>query len=186
MVTEMRLKSTFPVTIQSPFSRLKGEISSCDGKCVDDHVKLIYESNFLKYVSLACDGDMFFVRCECKAEMKRSMSYKDDVCVDGDGCFLQCQCRYAARIVPSAVCKHVCTVLFQLQMFSESVEIVTEETCIQTLQTFQQANQYKGSPLKSKDLPLANQNLSFIFEPREPGYLDGELSENRFRSVWYM
>ena len=41
MVTEMRLKSTFPaiiqsqfshhsVTIQSPFSRLKGEISSCD------------------------------------------------------------------------------------------------------------------------------------------------------------
>ena len=41
-----------------------------------------------------------------------------------------------------------------------------------------------GSPLKSKDLPLAKQNLNAIFEPREPEYLDADNSENRFRSVW--
>ena len=33
MVTEMRLKTTFTVIIPSPFSRLKGEISSCVSSC---------------------------------------------------------------------------------------------------------------------------------------------------------
>ena len=56
------------------------------GKSVGDHVKFIYESKFLKYVRLACDYEMFFVRCECKAEMKRSISNKVDVCIDVDGC----------------------------------------------------------------------------------------------------
>ena len=107
-----------------------------------------------------------------------------DVCVDVDGCVVQCQCECAAGMGPSAVCKHVYTVLFGLQMFSESGEIVTEEPCTQNLQTFHQAKHYMGSPLNSRDLPLANQNLNVIFEPREPEYLDAEISENRFRSVW--
>ena len=69
-------------------------------------------------------------------------------------------------------------------MFSESGEIVTEETCTQNLQTFHQAKHYMGSSLKSKNLSLANQNLNVIFEPREPEYLDAEISENKFRNVW--
>ena len=153
------------------------------GKSVDDHVKFIYKSKFLKYVRLACDDEMFFVRCECKAEMKRSISFKVDVYVDVDGCVVQCQCECAAGMGPSAVCKHIYTVLFGLQMFSKSGEIVTEETCTQNLQTFHQAKHYMGSSLKSKNLSLANQNLNVIFEPREPEYLDAEISENRFRSV---
>ena len=85
---------------------------------------------------------------------------------------VQCKCECAAGMGSSAVCKHVCTVLFALQMFSESCEIVKEETCTQTLQTFYQAKHYKDSPLKSKDLTLANQKLNIIFEPRKPEYLD--------------
>ena len=68
-----------------------------------DHVRFIDESKFLKYVRLACDDDMFFVRCECKTEMKRSISYKDDVCMDVDRCVAQCQCECAAGMGPSAV-----------------------------------------------------------------------------------
>ena len=55
---------------------------------------------------------MFFVRCECKVEMKRYISYKVDVCLDVDGCVVQWQGECAAGIGPSAVCKYVCTVFF--------------------------------------------------------------------------
>ena len=68
--------------------------------------------------------------------MKRSISYKVDVCEDVDSCG----------------------------------EIVTEETCTQNLHKFNQAKHYKGSPLKSEDLPLANTNLNVIFVPREQEY----------------
>ena len=73
---------------------------------------------------------------------------------DVDGCVVQCQCECAAGMGPSATCKHVCTVLFALQMFYECGEIITEETCTQHLQTFHQTKPYKGSPVKAKDLPL--------------------------------
>lgn len=154
------------------------------GKSVDDHVKYIYESKFLKYVRLACDVGLFFVRAECHAEMKKSISYKVDVCVDVDGCIVQCQCECAAGMGPSAVCKHVSTVLFGLQMFSECGDIVTEETCTQNLQTFHHTKRYKGSPIKAKDFPLANQDLNVIFEPRPREFQNAAGHQDIFRNVW--
>lgn len=91
---------------------------------------------------LACDVGLFFVRAECHAEMKKSISYKVDVCLDVDGYIVQCQCKCAAGVGPSAVFKHVYTVMFGLQMFSECGDIVTEETCTQNLQTFHHTKRY--------------------------------------------
>lgn len=82
-------------------------------KEMDANVKYIYERKFLKYVRLACDDGMSFVRAECKAQMKKAISYTIDACLDVDGCVVECQCECAVGMGPSATCKHVC-VLFCL------------------------------------------------------------------------
>lgn len=45
--------------------------------------------------------------------------------------------------------KHVYVVLLALQMFIESGDLITEETCTQILQTFDHVKPYKGSPIKA-------------------------------------
>lgn len=39
------------------------------------NVQYINESKFLKYMRLACDDGMLFVKAECKAQIKKAYSY---------------------------------------------------------------------------------------------------------------
>lgn len=105
---------------------------------------------------------LFFVKAERHAEMKKSISYKVDVCVNIDWCIVQCEGEYSAGTGPYALCKHVSTMLFGLQKCSECGDIVTEETWTQNLQTFHHTKRYKGSHIQAKDVPLANQDLNVI------------------------
>lgn len=132
---------------------------------------------------LACDVGLFFVRAECHVKLKKSTSYEVGVCVDIDGCIVQCQCKCAAGMGPSAVSKHVSTVLFGLQMLSECGDIETEETCTQNLQNFIIPNVIRGSPINTKDLPLANQDLNVIFEPRPRDFQNAAGKQNIFKNV---
>lgn len=104
--------------------------------------------------------------------------------MDVDGCIVQCQCECATGMGSSAVCKHVSTVLFGLQMFTECGDIVTEETFTQNLQTFHHNKRYKGSPIKAKDLPLASQDLNVIFEPQPREFQNAAGHQDIFRNVW--
>lgn len=68
----------------------------------------MWRCKFLKYVGVACDIVLFvFVRAECHADKKKSISYKVDVFVDIDGCFVQYHCECAAVMGQPAVCNHV-------------------------------------------------------------------------------
>ncbi|XP_061176026.1 uncharacterized protein LOC133184977 [Saccostrea echinata] len=152
-------------------------------KSVDSNVMYIYESKFLKYVRLCAENNFYYVKAECKAQMKKSVSYKVDVCVDMDGCIVESQCECAVGMGPTAACKHVCVVLFSFQMFCKSGDIVTEETCTQNLQTFHHTKVYKGSPIKANDLPLAGE-VDVSYDPRPRAYRNMPGYPDTFRNVW--
>lgn len=50
----------------------------------------------------------FLLKAECKAQMKKAISYTIDACLDVDGCVVECQCVCAVGMGPSSACKHVC------------------------------------------------------------------------------
>lgn len=71
---------------------------------------------------------MFFVRA-CEAHLKKAISYTVDGCLDVDRYDFVCQWECALGGSPSAACKHVCVGLLALPKFSESGDLITEETC---------------------------------------------------------
>lgn len=127
---------------------------------------------------------MSFVRAECKAQMKKAISYTIDACLDVDGCVVECHWECAVGMGPLAACKHVCVVLLALQKFSESGDLITEETCTQNLQTFNHVRPHKGSPIKAKDLPLANDTIDVVFDPRPREYRNMPGYQDTFRNIW--
>lgn len=149
-------------------------------KSVDNHVKYIC-MKFLKYIRLVCG--LFFVKAERHAEMKKSISYKVDVCVNIDWCIVQCQCECSAGTGQYTLCKHVSTMLFGLQMCSECGDIVTEETWTQNLQTFHHTKRYKGSHIQAKDVPLANQDLNVILNS-DQDFQNAAGQQDIYRNVW--
>ncbi|VDI07048.1 Hypothetical predicted protein [Mytilus galloprovincialis] len=108
------------------------------GKTLDTKAKQLYNNRFLKYLRLGTENDLFFVKSECHAEMKRKITYKVDVCINKELTIMEAQCECAAGMGPTAHCKHACEVLFGMAQFSCFKELRTEETCTQRLQTFHQ------------------------------------------------
>ncbi|KAL5014449.1 hypothetical protein ScPMuIL_008719 [Solemya velum] len=54
------------------------------GQEIDEKTKQLFDQRFLKYMRLAKDTD-FYVRSECKAEMKKTVSCKVDVKIEKNG-----------------------------------------------------------------------------------------------------
>ncbi|KAL5006349.1 hypothetical protein ScPMuIL_015155 [Solemya velum] len=152
------------------------------GQEIDEKTKQLFDQRFLKYLRLANDTD-FHVRSECKAEMKKTVSYKVDVKIDKNGSIGECQCECAVGMGPTAHCKHIRCVLYACYKFSTSNIIQTEETCTQKLQTFHQTKPFHRSPLKAKHLPLSA-NINVNFEPRPTKYRKKEGYPDQFRNVW--
>ncbi|CAC5413887.1 unnamed protein product [Mytilus coruscus] len=93
-------------------------------KSLDCDASNLYKEKFLKYIRVATENNIFYVKSECRAQMKKSVTYNVDVSIDCDA----------------------------LYYFSSNGEIVTEETCTQRLQTFHKSKRFKGSPIKACDL----------------------------------
>ena len=87
---------------------------------------------------------------------------------------------------PEAHCKHVGLVLYALTKLKEV--IITQETCTQVLQTFHQANQYTGLPVKMENLVLRSScnplmTLKNCYpRPIDCCHMSGY--DDMFRSVW--
>ena len=75
-----------------------------------------------------------YVKTECRAPMKRAVTYKIDIAIDEHGSIVNVYVNVMWG--PNAHCKHVCCLLLALHNFSMNGEIITEETCTQRLQTF--------------------------------------------------
>ena len=153
-------------------------------KVLGSDAKYLYKEKFLRYIRLAKYDNTFFVKSECRAQMKRTVSYKIDVAINENGSVDECQCECAVGMGPSAHCKHVCCLLLALHNFSSNGEIVSEETCTQRLQTFHHSKPYKGSPIKANSLPLANKKGSEVqFDPRPEKYRNCAYYNDYFRNV---
>jgi hypothetical protein len=145
--------------------------------------KMNKESRFLKYVRLACEDDIYLVRAGCIAQMKKSNSYRFDASVDVDGCIAECQWECDVGMEPAAACKHVYAVLLALQKICKKRDIITEDTCTQNLQTFHHAKPYKGSPIKAKDLSLAN-DVHVNYDPRPLEFQNRAEYQDTYNNVW--
>ena len=153
-------------------------------KSIDSDAENLYKEKFIKYIRLACANNIFYIKGECRAQMKKTVTYKIDIAIDSDGCIIECQCECAAGMGPSAHCKHVCCMLLALHGFSSNGEILTEETCTQRLQTFHQSKAFKGSPIKASNLPLSKKKASdVIFDPRPAKYRKQDSYKDYFRNT---
>lgn len=151
-------------------------------KVLDADAKNLYKNRFLKYIRLARQNSLFYVKSDCRAQMKKTVSYDIDVCIDLDGTVKEAQCECAAGMGPSAHCKHISALLYALFKFSTSKEILTEETCTQRLQTFHQCKPFSGSPIKASHLPL-NANDNVDFDPRPEHFRNKVGYTDYFRNI---
>lgn len=153
-------------------------------KRLDCDATNLYKEKFLKYIRLASENNMFYVKSECRAQMKKSVTYNVDVSIDCDGSICESQCECAVGMGPNAHCKHVCCVFLALHNFSSNGEILTEETCTQRLQTFHKSKRFKGSPIKACDLSIAVVKASNVnFDPRPREFQNTANYQDYFRNI---
>ncbi|CAC5384454.1 unnamed protein product [Mytilus coruscus] len=153
-------------------------------KSLDCDASNLYKEKFLKYIRVATENNIFYVKSECRAQMKKSVTYNVDVSIDCDGSIFESQCECAAGMGPNAHCKHVCCVLIALYYFSSNGEIVTEETCTQRLQTFHKSKRFKGSPIKACDLSVSAVRASNVnFDPRPRASQNTSNYQDYFRNI---
>lgn len=168
---------------QNTATKLRTYLTTCE-KDLDPKAIALYTDGFINYVrtsSVHSPVD-FFVRAECRAEMKLKVTYLIDVCIDKDGVVKECQCECGAGMGPHAHCKHVAAVLYGLVKFSESGDFVTAQSCTQQLQTFHHTKKHTGSPVKAKNLPLHTCN-SVDFDPRPPQFINQTGYKDYFRNT---
>lgn len=54
-------------------------------KTIDSDAKNLYKEMFLKYIRLAKFNNDFYVKTECRAQMKKAVTYKVDIAIDEHG-----------------------------------------------------------------------------------------------------
>jgi hypothetical protein len=146
-------------------------LSGCE-KELDNKAKNLYKERYLQTVRVATENNKFYIHAQCHAEMKKSVVYNVDVIVDSNAVVCECQCECAAGMGPEGHCKHVCAVLYGLYLFSQTKEIIVQETCTEQLQAFHRSKRFKGSPLKSSAMNLRTQSSASsvftkaTFDPR--------------------
>ena len=172
------------VFVDIKMGAIKSYLNQMD-KTLDSDAENLHKERFLKYIRLAVSNNLFFVKSECRAQMRKSVTYILDISIDCDGTILESQCECAAGMGPNAHCKHVCCLLLALYNFTSSGEILTEETCTQRLQTFHHSKPFKGSPIKSANLSLAETKAQSVnFDPRPQKYRNTLGYSDLFRNTW--
>ncbi|KAK6171765.1 hypothetical protein SNE40_018198 [Patella caerulea] len=150
-----------------------------------DSVNLVREK-FLKYIKMVQQSSLTFFKSQCKAQMKKHVTYNIDISINSHGRVEECQCDCGAGMGPEAHCKHVNAVLYALFKFSTSGVIMTEETCTQQFQTFHHVRRHQGSPIKAHALDLkrnSGNDKSINFEPRDQLDRATQIYKCHFRNV---
>jgi len=145
----------------------------------------LYDAGFLRFMRVAKCEEKVFIRSQCRAEMRKTVSYNVDILTHTDANIIECQCECAAGMGPKANCKHVRAVLCGLCDFSSSKTLKTESTCTQKLQTFHKAKPYFGSPVKARGLRQrrALSKSSVTFDPRPQNSLGGAAYRSFVRNL---
>lgn len=130
--------------------------------------KLIGFTNWLiKQVLKVCKISMcwwnVFMKAECKAQIKKAISYTIDSRLHV--LFIICWMSVWVCWRYVSFSRMKTCVLFCLlpKGFFESGDLITEETCTQNLQKSYHVEPHKGSPIKAKDQPLANEIIEGFF-----------------------
>ena len=154
-------------------------------KKFENRITQLYDENFLMYFRFSKKDSYTYIRCSCRAEMKKGVCYKVDVKIEDGGSVIEAQCECAVGMGPDAHCKHVTTVMYGAVMFAKDKYIKTEETCTQRLQTFHKCKKFKGSPMKasSVDLPGADEFTKVDFDPRPMDDQNNPAYQDYFRNV---
>lgn len=150
-------------------------------KDYDSKFKAMYQESFIRTVKMAVKGTSTYFTSTIWAEMKKNVAYRTDISFQ-NGIICETQCECTAGEGPSAHCKHVGTTLYALIEFTKGKDIVTEQTCTQTLQSFNQVKPSQGKPVKAKDLP-GNTVTNLRWETRPEGYRPGSHYKDYFRNI---
>ena len=98
-----------------------------------------------------------YLRTQCRAKMRRTITYDIDISLDEHGNIQETQCECAAGMGPHAHCKHIRAAFLPLISFTEGKCMKLELTCTETTQSFHRPRRlHNGSPIKSDDLELSN------------------------------
>ena len=125
-----------------------------------------FSCRFLRYLRSAKSGENMCFVGQCRAEMKKSVSYIVHLLQDPEGDVLESQCECAAGMGPKAHCKHIQVVLLGLVDISEGKVPLLELSCTDVIQTFHRPTKiHRGSPVKARDLRL-KQGSDMFFDPR--------------------
>lgn len=154
-----------------------------------ENAKSMYHDQFLQSIRVGYDDEDTYIVGRVSPEMTKKGMYKVHIKIDKFGVVLASQCECGAGEGPEGHCKHVALVLFALTRTKEG--IITKETCTQTLMTFHQTKQYKGSPVKMQNLKWRNNtsgqgNFSNLkmFDPRPVNMQKRIEYPQEFRNVW--
>lgn len=138
-------------------------------KGISTEAKNLYSDRFLQFIRVAAtdDGDVFFFRSQCAAEMRKRVRYNIDVKLNADSS-IECQCDCAVGLGPSAHCKHVVCVLAVAE-FQKGNPITLFESCTQQLQNFHKPRaKYQFSPMKAVALSLSKQRTKIKLSEYDP------------------
>ena len=141
----------------------------------------MYGEGYINFVRFS-KQQYFFVKAECRAQMKLQVAYAVDICINEAGTVQECQCECAVGMGPTAHCKHVAAVLYGLCQFSESGEFVTAQTCTQKLQTFHQTKKHLGTPVKAENLSV-QVYANIDYDPRPPQLVQQDGYETYFKNT---
>lgn len=93
----------------------------------------------------------FFVRGQCRAEMKKHVQYEVNIKLTLRGDIEETNCECTVGHSTSAHCKHVIVVLLALRDACAKKEVLIEPACTEKLQSFHRpARKYLGSPMKAR------------------------------------
>ena len=154
-----------------------------------ENAKSMYYDQFLQSIRAGYEDDDTYIVGRVSAEMSKKALYTVHIKLDKFGVVVASQCECGAGEGPEGHCKHVAVVLYALTHTKEG--IITKQTCTQTLMTFHQTKQYKGSPVKMQDLKWRNKiygHGTFVdiktFDPRPVNMQKRPEYPREFRNVW--
>ena len=88
---------------------------------------------FIRYLRVATEKDLTYFTGSVWAEMKKNVSYRVDFSYDHNGIIQEAQCECPVGQGPTAHCKHVVCTMLGVHVFSETNEVLTEQTCTQVM-----------------------------------------------------
>ena len=141
------------------------------GDDINDKARDMYRNGYLRYVRSTVSGGKTFIHGNCKAQMRKKVSYYVDIKLDKNGVIKATQCECAAGIGPTSYCKHVQIMLLGIVDFGRKNPIHLEKTCTSQIQTFNHpAKLYDGSPVKCESFPLTRGMKDLLYNPEPVEY----------------